>query len=147
MEMLLERWDSDAVVVVQGAADVMSWILLAQFGLFLALALLVRNTMVVRRFWCAVAHRDVEVMFERPPLALPPGRLAVRRCSACEPASAISCDRHCVEADHRLPCAPPVLDWSGSRAAPGSSAVARELLGGARAHPPDGAGEGQLHGA
>ena len=110
MEMLLERWTGDAAAVVQGAADMISWILLAQLVLTLALALLVRNTLLVRRFWCALAHREVEVLFERPPLAIPPGRLAVRRCSACDPPSAIGCERRCEQAEHRLPCAPPIFD-------------------------------------
>lgn len=110
MDLPLTTWDSDAAaIVVQGAADMLGWILLAQFALFLALALLFRNTVVVRRFWCPTTGRDVEVTFEQRPLAVLPARLAVKRCTAWNPPEAIGCDRRCTKPEYRLPSAPPLL--------------------------------------
>ena len=54
---------------------------------------------VRRRFWCRLAQRDVEVLFERRGLLR---RLAsVRSCSAFEPATCVSCGRRCLDASYR----------------------------------------------
>ena len=95
--------DGSEVGMVQALADAIGW------GLII-LALLVAIPLVVwvdrvrrrRRFWCAQAGREVEVEFEET------GRLlgfrhpvAVRRCSEFDPATAVTCNQGCLDADAR----------------------------------------------
>jgi len=106
----MEPWEGDfAVALVQAFADLFSWVLLAQFAALLVLAVLARNPALVRRFWCAVAARDVEVVFARAALPVLRPALTVRCCSAFDPPTAIACDRRCVNGERRLPAAPPAL--------------------------------------
>jgi hypothetical protein len=47
-----------------------------------------------RSFWCPFEHRRVTVVFEEN--AIDGRRLAVFRCSAFAPSSAVTCDRGCL---------------------------------------------------
>jgi len=52
-------------------------------------------------FWCALSHREVEVEFEEVGL---PGfwrEVAVKRCSAFDPPTAVSCRRCCLDPTYR----------------------------------------------
>jgi hypothetical protein len=110
MEWPMEPWEGDlAVAMVQAMADMISWVLIAQLALLLGVAVLARHPVVVRRFWCAVASRDVEVVFARKLLPLLRPALTVQCCSAFDPPAAVACDRGCVNADRRQPAPPPAL--------------------------------------
>jgi hypothetical protein len=54
-----------------------------------------------RRFWCAFQRREVEVEFEDngPPGLRQP--VAVRRCSAFDPPTAVACARRCLDVGFR----------------------------------------------
>lgn len=60
-----------------------------------------RPATCTRRFWCAEAGREVEVLFETG--GLPGWRwlAAVTSCPVFEPGTAIACRRHCLSATFR----------------------------------------------
>jgi hypothetical protein len=59
---------------------------------------LARPGTAMRRFWCPVAERDVEVEFGTRGF----GRLAmVKRCTAFEDPGAVACERRCLDARFR----------------------------------------------
>jgi hypothetical protein len=60
----------------------------------------------LRRFWCRLAGRDVEVEFETRGLWR--RATAVIRCSAFETAAPIACQRQCLEATYRRQWEPPL---------------------------------------
>ena len=110
MEWPVEFRDADLTVLVQAIADLFTWVLLAQLAvLLLCLLVLSQRSAVVRRFWCALRARDVEVVFERNALPLLGAPLTVRCCSAFDPPDAVTCDRRCERAGYRLPAPPPLL--------------------------------------
>lgn len=80
---------------------------------------------VRRRFWCRLAHRDVEVEFERRGLLR--RYVSVTSCSAFEPATSISCGRRCLEADFRRQSdsASPLPATDGEAERPGSDVNAK----------------------
>ncbi len=66
-------------------------------------------------FWCTLTGREVEAVLEGRGL---PGfrRWTVTSCSAFDPASAVTCDRRCVELSYRRrwkPAPPPFTSWRG----------------------------------
>ena len=54
-----------------------------------------------RRFRCAEAGREVEVLFEEGGLLGMPWSAAVKSCPVFEPGTAIACRRHCLSAKFR----------------------------------------------
>ena len=110
MDLPLELLEGDLTAMVQALVDFLTWVLLGQLTLMLlALALLSQRPAVVRRFWCALRARDVEVAYARNTLRLLGAPFTVRCCSAFDSPTAITCDRRCVHAEYRLPSAPPLL--------------------------------------
>jgi hypothetical protein len=99
---------------VRSAADVLGWAVMGWgVGITLvALLMLVLVTRVVRRrrFWCAPAHREVEVEFEERGLLGFRQRTAVLSCSAFDCPGEISCRRQCLRSEGlvRLPMDPPL---------------------------------------
>jgi len=98
---------------VRSAADVLGWTILG-WGvaiIMVALLMLVLITRAVRRrrFWCAPAHREVEVEFEERGLLGFRRPTAVLSCSAFECPGEISCRRQCLRSEGRvrLPMDPP----------------------------------------
>lgn len=90
---------------VRSAADGLGWAVLACVGIaMVALLTLVLVTRVVRqrRFWCAPAHREVEVQFEERGLPGFRRRSAVLGCSAFECPGEISCRRQCLRSEGRV---------------------------------------------
>jgi hypothetical protein len=115
MDWPVELLEGDLTAVVQAVVDLLTWVLFGQLAvLLLALALLPQRSAVIRRFWCALRARDVEVAFaksDRPLLGAP---LTVRCCRAFDPRAAITCDRRGVKTEYRLPAPPPLLGIAGS---------------------------------
>lgn len=110
MEWPVEILEGDPTALVQAMVDMLRWVLLGQvIVLSLAVALLSQRSSVVRRFWCALRARDVEVAFARPALPLFGAPRRVRCCSAFDSPAAITCDRRCEKAEYRLSAAPPLL--------------------------------------
>lgn len=115
MDWPVELFEGDPTVLVQAIVDMVTWVFLAQLAVLLVgLAVLWRRPAVVRRFWCAVGARDVEVAFARDALALLGAPLRVHSCSAFDPPEAITCDRRCETAGCRLPTQPPRLGLARS---------------------------------
>lgn len=54
-----------------------------------------------RRFWCAEAGREVEVLFEERGLPGMRCSAAVKSCPVFEPGTAIACRRHCLSSKFR----------------------------------------------
>jgi hypothetical protein len=54
-----------------------------------------------RRFWCAEAGREVEVLFEERGLPGMRWSAAVKSCPVFEPGTGIACHRHCLSATFR----------------------------------------------
>lgn len=69
---------------------------------------------VTRRFWCRWSGREVEVQFLAGGLFGLGSPVAVRRCSVFEPASAIECQRRCLDATYRRSWEP-ALPLRGAR--------------------------------
>ena len=110
MDWPVELLEGDLTALVQAVVDLLTWVLLGQLAvLLLALALLSPRPAVIRRFWCALRARDVEVVFARNDRPLLGAPLTVRCCSAFDPPAAITCDRRCVKAEYRLSAPPPIL--------------------------------------
>ena len=110
MDWPVELLEGELTVLVQAMVDLLTWVLLGQLAVLLtALALLSQRPAVIRRFWCALRARDVEVAFGRNDRAVLGAPLTVRCCSAFEPPAAITCDRRCVKAEYRQPVPPPIL--------------------------------------
>jgi len=110
MDLPVELLEGDLTAMVQAMVNVLTWVLLGQLAvLLLGFGLLSQRLAVVRRFWCALQARDVEVLFARNPLPLFGAPLTVRCCSAFDSPGALTCDRRCAKAEYRLPSAPPLL--------------------------------------
>jgi hypothetical protein len=100
MDWAFEEWAGAGQVFVEGVADLFSWALIAELGLLLGLALLFHQARRMRRFWCPLMRREVEVEFEQRGLPLA-RRLFVQRCSVFEPGAAVACGRRCVDGEFR----------------------------------------------
>ena len=109
MDWPVELLEGDLTAGMQAVVDLLTWVFLGQAVLLLALAVFSRPPAVIRRFWCALRARDVEVAFARNDRPLLGAPLTVRCCSAFDPSAAITCDRRCVKAEYRLPAPPPLL--------------------------------------
>jgi len=97
------EWDVEAVWV-EGTQKAMAWSLLG-WGVMVATLLLLAMLAVRirrRRFWCAEVRREVEVQFEERGVPGFRKAVSVLMCSAFDPRSGVSCDRRCVDPDHRL---------------------------------------------
>ena len=110
-------WDVEAVWV-EGTVNAMAWAIFG-WGLLVATVLLLSMLGMRtrrRRFWCAGAHRDVEVEFEER--GIPGFRkvVAVLTCTAFDAPSDVSCNRRCLDPDHRLKG--PIADPAGLIAIP-----------------------------
>ena len=82
-------FDASAV----GRVLFIAWMFLPAVVVLVAVALLDRRPAIrVRRFWCGIAGRDVEVTFRAD---------AISACTAFEPVGAITCGRTCLETVHR----------------------------------------------
>ena len=104
--MTPEGWHGQEVAVIQTVADAMGWGSFAWAVGFALLALLLtifaRRVVRRRAFWCPGAAREVEVDFEDRGL-FGFRRRGVLACSAFERPGEVTCERHCVHADGRLP--------------------------------------------
>ena len=110
MDWPVELLDGDPTALVQAVVEMLTWILLVQLAvLSLGLAVLSHRPAIVRRFWCTLRARDVEVAFARDALLLLGAPPTVRSCSAFDPPEAITCDRRCEGAGCRPPTQPPRL--------------------------------------
>jgi hypothetical protein len=93
-------WSAEEVQLVEASVRDVTDSLLLGLGLVLVLLLLLagaRMPVARRRFWCALKRRAVEVEFETVGVPGLARLVAVRRCSAFEPASAIDCSRRCLD--------------------------------------------------
>ncbi len=102
----MDSWPADGLAVgfqlwVDGFARVLAVAVLAMlFVVVLCGVLDSRGTAKGRRrFWCPLARREVEVEFETRGLLHGPA--SVKRCSAFETATSISCRRRCLDASFR----------------------------------------------
>ena len=90
-------WDAQELWVRE-AVDAVTWIMVG-WGVVVAVVLLLAALVVAvgrRRFWCGQAQREVAVDFEEhgfPGFRRP---VAVLRCSAFQPPTAITCGRSCL---------------------------------------------------
>jgi hypothetical protein len=71
------------------------------------------NPVSVRSLWCPGVRKDVTVEFESH--AWEGARVAVTRCSAFSPATAIRCDRLCLQLEASPPAGVPDLAHVDSR--------------------------------
>jgi hypothetical protein len=84
---------------VRSAADAVLWVMVG-WGVVITAVLLLATLVVAvgrRRFWCDQAQREVAVDFQEngfPGFRRP---VAVLRCSAFQPPTAITCCRSCLE--------------------------------------------------
>ncbi len=66
-------------------------------ALVLVLATLATSRVARRRFWCAQAGREVDVELEEHGVPGLRQFIAVRRCSAFTPSTAVTCRRSCLQ--------------------------------------------------
>ena len=84
---------------VREAADAVFWIMVG-WGVVVAAVLLLATLVVAvgrRRFWCDQARREVVVDFRENGFPGFRRRVAVLRCSAFQPPTAITCCRSCLD--------------------------------------------------
>jgi hypothetical protein len=96
--------DGSEVVLVQGIADTIGWVLVILAVLFaIPLLMVVDRVRRRRRFWCSQAGREVEVEFEETGV-LPGFRhpVAVRSCTEFDPLTAVACNRRCLDSNVRV---------------------------------------------
>jgi len=90
---------ADPVVGGERVSGMVGWGVLAWAvgaALVLLLATLVASRPVRRRFWCEQAGREVDVDLEEHGAPGLRRFIAVRRCSAFEPPTAVMCRRSCL---------------------------------------------------
>ena len=86
---------------IQGLADALGWGMLAALLFMVPLVVLFSRAIRRRRFWCAQARRDVEVEFQEHGLPGFRWSAAVKSCSVFDPATAVACQRRCLDAQFR----------------------------------------------
>lgn len=98
----------------QALADVMAWGSLLSLLLLVPLLVLFSQALRRRRFWCLASRREVEVEMEE--VGVPGFRraVAVRSCTAFDPATAVTCRRKCLEVDYRRVCEPVLPTYRGA---------------------------------
>lgn len=98
MSLWLDTWATLALLVL----------LVPVFGVF---SHMIRR----RRFWCAQAKREVEVLVEERGLPGFAHAASVTSCSVFDPPTALTCDRRCVSAEfrRRWPSALPIMKSGG----------------------------------
>lgn len=100
----LGEWPMNGVETVTMVTGFVEFLVWAQGLALLALALIVFlhcRPSRSRRFWCALARRQVEVEFDRRGLPGLRRAVGVSRCSVFEPPEAITCGRRCLDPTFR----------------------------------------------
>jgi hypothetical protein len=90
---------TDPVVGAEQTSRLVGWGCLAWAAgaaLVLLLATLAKSRLARRHFWCEQAGREVDVEFEEHGAPGLRRFIAVRRCSAFEPSTAVLCGRSCL---------------------------------------------------
>jgi hypothetical protein len=93
---------AERVVWTQGIADALGWGVLLALVLLLPGIVLFTRVIRRRRLWCAQRRREVEVVLDERGLPGFRHAVAVRRCSAFDPPTAITCRRRCLHPEYQL---------------------------------------------
>jgi|KBSSwiStaDraftv2_1062776.scaffolds.fasta_scaffold47730_2 hypothetical protein len=104
------------VALVQAFASSMAWAALAALALLVPV-FYVFSRMIRRRFWCARAQREVEVLVEERGLPGLAHASSVTSCSVFDPPTAVACTRRCLDAEFRRRWPPALPIWQSSRKA------------------------------
>lgn len=84
-----------------GMTDVLAWATIAALLFLVPLVVLFSRAVRRRRFWCAVARREVEVELEERGLPGFRWSAAVRSCPVFDPPTAVACGRQCLDSAFR----------------------------------------------
>jgi hypothetical protein len=99
MDWALSYGWTDPVVGAEQTSRLVGWGFLAWAAgaaLVLLLATLAKSRLARRHFWCEQAGREVDVELEEHGAPGLRRFIAVRRCSAFEPSTAVRCRRSCL---------------------------------------------------
>jgi len=105
------------VVLVQAFASSMAWAALAALVLLVPVFYVFSHMIRRRRFWCARAEREVEVLVEERGLPGLAHASSVTSCSVFDPPTAVACTRRCLDAEFRRRWPPALPIWQSSRKA------------------------------